>query len=96
MRNLPPSKGLYNNTVNQFEPALRMALRNVLSKIGLAGPVLPLNKTMVAVVIFIALIAMLILYILVTEPSVFFGVDQSLFVKYASNLSKRSYLIASQ
>lgn len=60
IRVLSPRMFFYNKSVNQFEPALRVALRPVFKQLGLEGPRLPINKLMVALIVFIAAVAILL------------------------------------
>ncbi len=47
----------YNQTINQFEPALRVALRPVFARLGLSGPRLRVNKWTVFLVALVGLTA---------------------------------------
>jgi hypothetical protein len=67
IRPLSAKMGLYNRTINQFDPALRLALRPIFAQLGINGPRLPINKLTILMLIFVALVLLLVGYILLTE-----------------------------
>lgn len=56
---LSPRMFFYNKSINQFEPALRVALQPVFKHLGMEGPRLPVNKLTVLIIIFVAVVAIL-------------------------------------